>query len=129
VAFTAAREQQAQIVQEQNDFAPALTVLGLIDAALGNKEAALAAGQRAMELLPVEKDPNVGQRLIAYYAVIAAWAGEKEIALDHLEQVAEKPGGSTIASYGMLQLTPFWDPLRGEPRFEAIVSRLAPRAK
>jgi hypothetical protein len=30
-------------------------------------------------------------------------------------------------SYGQLRLNPLWDPLRGDPRFEAIVTSLAPK--
>jgi hypothetical protein len=30
-------------------------------------------------------------------------------------------------SYGQLKLMPFWDPLRGDPRFEKIVASLAPK--
>lgn len=127
-AFTTARAEQEKIVQQQADFAPAICVLALIDAGLGHKEEALAGGRRAMELLPVEKDPNVGQRLIAYFAMIAAWVGEQEVAVEHLERVAATPGGSTIAAYGMLKLMPFWDPLRGHPRFEQIMASLAPSA-
>lgn len=126
-AFTAARLEQEQVVQKQADYAPAVCVLGLIDAALGNKDAALAEGRRAMELLPLEKDPAGGQRLIAYNAVIAAWVGEVDLGLEYLAAAAATPGGSTIASYGMLKLTPFWDPLRGDARFEKIVASLAPR--
>jgi len=29
--------------------------------------------------------------------------------------------------YGYLKLYPFWDPLRGDPRFEKIVASLAPK--
>ena len=126
-AFTAARLEQEQSVRKQSDFGPAVCVLGLIDAALGNKDAALTEGRHAMELLPVEKDPNGGHRLMAYYAVIAAWVGEKDLALQQLAIAAPTPGGSLIASYGFLKLTPFWDPLRGDPRFEEIVTSLAPK--
>ena len=30
-------------------------------------------------------------------------------------------------SYGQLKLLPYWDPLRGNPRFEKIVASLAPK--
>src|SRR5439155_6450683 len=79
-AFTAARVEQEQLVQQQKDYGPPLCVLGLIDAALGNREAALQEGRRAMELLPVEKDSVSGQSVRAYFALIAAWAGEKDLA-------------------------------------------------
>lgn len=99
----------------------------LIDAALGNKELALQEGRRAMELMPVEKDAINGQRMIAYFALIAAWAGEKDLALEQLKTAVPLPGGSTITSYGVLKLMLFWDPLRGDPRFEKIVESLAPK--
>jgi peptidoglycan/xylan/chitin deacetylase (PgdA/CDA1 family) len=41
-----------------------------------------------MELLPVEKDSIDGQALMAYFAVIAAWAGEKDLALQQLATAA-----------------------------------------
>jgi hypothetical protein len=98
----------------------------LIDAALSHKEAALQEGRRAMELMPVQKDSFDGQVLMAYFALIAAWAGEKDLALQQLATTASTPGASNITSYGTLKLSPFWDPLRGDPRFEAIVQRFAP---
>jgi serine/threonine-protein kinase len=126
-AFTAARLEQEQAVEKQKDYGPALCILGLIDAALGNKEAALQEGRRAMELLPVEKDSFSAQSLTAYFALIAAWAGEKDLALQQLATAAPTPGAFLITSYGMLKLSPFWDPLRGDPRFKKIVASLAPK--
>ena len=127
-AFTAARVEQEQAVEKQKDYGPPLCVLGLIDAALGNKEAGLQEGRRAMELTPVEKDSMVGLKLMAYFPLIAAWTGEKDLALQQLATAAPTYGGAYIASYGMLKLSPFWDPLRGDPRFEKIVASLAPKS-
>jgi len=126
-AFEAARAQQEKIVQEQPDYGPALCVLGLIDAALGRKELALEEGRRAIALTPVEKDVNNGSRVLQYFAITAAWAGEKEFALQQLESGLRAPQASQMLSYGALKLLPFWDPLRGDPRFEQIVESLAPK--
>jgi tetratricopeptide (TPR) repeat protein len=126
-AFTAARQEQEELVQKQKDYGPVLCVLGLIDAALGNKEAALQEARHAMELLPVQKDSYGGQSLINYFALIAAWVGEKDLALQQLATAASTPGTLDITSYGALKLSPLWDPLRGDPRFEAIVASLAPK--
>jgi tetratricopeptide (TPR) repeat protein len=126
-AFATARLEQEQVVQQQKDYGPALCALALIDAALGNKEAALREGRRAMELLPVEKDSVDGQAVMAYFAVIAAWAGEKDLALQQLAAAAPTYGAAIATSYGMLKLFPFWDPLRGDPRFEQIVASFAPK--
>jgi adenylate cyclase len=126
-AFAAARLEQEQIVGKQKDYGPALCVLALIDAGLGKKELALAEGKRAMELMPVEKDSINGQRMQIYFAIIAAWVSEKDLALQQLALAGPTPGGSVIANYGSLKLLPFWDPLRGDPRFEKIVNSLAPK--
>ena len=124
-AFTAARAQQEKIVQAQPNYGPALCVLGLIDAGLGRKEEALREGRRAVELLPVEKDAPHGADLVKYLAMIAARIGDKDFAC---EQLAMAIRGPSSLSYGQLKLMPFWDPLRGDPRFEQIVASLAPNA-
>src|SRR5438477_1464941 len=124
-AFTAARAVQEKRVQEQPEWGPALCVLGLIDAGLGRKEDALREGRRAVELLPAQKDALNGAHMIEYFAIIAAWVGEKDLACKQLATVA--PLDSTSISYGQLKLLPYWDPLRGDPRFEKIVASLAPK--
>jgi TolB-like protein/Tfp pilus assembly protein PilF len=127
-AFTAARLEQEQVVQQQKDYGPPLCTLALIDAALGNKDAALQEGRHAMELLPREKDATNGDLLVGWFAVVAAWTGEKDLALQQLHTAIPLPGAATyIASYGVLKLMPFWDPLRGDQRFEKIVASLAPK--
>ena len=126
-AFEAARAQQEKIVQAQPDYGPALCVLGLIDAALGRKDLALDEGRRAIALTPLEKDVNNGSRVLQYFAITAAWAGEKELALQQLEAGLRAPVASLMLSYGALKLFPVWDPLRGDPRFEKIVASLAPK--
>ena len=127
LAFTAARAEQEKIVQTQSDFGPAWCVLGVIDAALGRKEEALREGRRAVELLPVERDPLHATLMIKYLAMIAAWVGEKDLACEQLATAVRSPGGGIYLSYGELKLMPFWDPLRGEPCFENIVASLAPK--
>jgi TolB-like protein/Tfp pilus assembly protein PilF len=124
--FTAARAQQEKVVQDQPNYGPALCVLGLIDAALGRKEEALREGRRAMELLPITKDSLNGARVMESFAIIAVWVGEKDLACEQLATVTRLTGFGTV-SYGQLKLLPYWDPLRGDPRFEKIVASLAPK--
>jgi tetratricopeptide (TPR) repeat protein len=123
-AFAAARAEQEKTIQAQPNYGPPLCVLGLIDAALGRKEKALREGRRAVELLPVQKDAINGPLMIEYLAMIAAWVGDKDLACQQLA-IAVRPA-STV-SYGQLKLLPYWDPLRGDPRFEKIVASLAPK--
>ena len=127
LAFTAARAEQEKTIQAQPDYGPPWCVLGVIDAALGRKEEALREGRRALELLPVKKDPLNRMLMIKYLAVIAAWVGEKDLACEQLATVARSPTSGLHLSYGELKLMPFWDPLRGEPCFEKIVTSLAPK--
>ena len=56
--------------------------------------------------------------MIKYLAMIAAWAGDKDIACEQLAIAIGNPGD---LSYGQLKLMPFWDPLRGDPRFEKLL--------
>jgi serine/threonine protein kinase/Flp pilus assembly protein TadD len=124
-SFEAARIEQEKVVQAQPDDAPALGVLGLIDAGLGRREEALREGRRAVELLPVDEDAVIGPTMIKYLAMIAAWIGDKDLACEQLATAIQYPG---LLSYGQLKLLPFWDPLRGDPRFEKIVASLAPKS-
>jgi len=123
-AFTAARLEQEKIVAAKPNYGPALCVLGLIDAGLGRRDQALREGWRAVELLPLEKDAVGGAEIIKYLAAIAALADDKNLASEQLAIVTNRP---SPISYGQLKLLPFWDPLRGDPRFEKIVASLAPK--
>jgi TolB-like protein/tetratricopeptide (TPR) repeat protein/tRNA A-37 threonylcarbamoyl transferase component Bud32 len=123
-AFSVARVDQQKRVQAQPDYGPALCVLGLIDAGLGRKEEALREGRRAIELMPMQKDFTNGVHMIEYFAQIAAWVGEKDLACEQLAIAARLPG---YIGYGELKLLPWWDPLRGDPGFEKILASLAPK--
>jgi len=118
-AFTGARTEMEKVLSEA-EYAEALCVLGMSDAALGRKEEALAEGRRATELCPVSKDAVLGAELLINLAVIHAWTGEKDFALKQLEDVLQIPGP---ISYGQLRLHPWWDLLRDDPRFERLISQ------
>jgi len=123
-AFAAASREVQKIVQQQPDFAAALSLLGMIDAGLDKKEDALKEGQRACELLPTSKDAIDGASLAINLAQIYAWTGEKDRAIEQIAAVERIPNS---LSYGLLKLHPYWDSLRGDPRFEKIVASLAPK--
>jgi len=72
----------------------------------------------------VEKDAIHGIGMVEYFAMIAAWAGDKDLACQQLAIAIRPP---SPLNYGHLKLLPFWDPLRGDPRFEKIVASLAPK--
>ena len=123
-AFTTARGEVEKVVREQPDNGYALSGLGLIDAALGNKKDAIREGEGAVALVPVTKNTIDGAMLRQYLAIIYAWVGKKDAALDQLDAATKMPG---YLSYGELQVDPLWDPLRNDQRFEKIVAGLAPK--
>jgi tetratricopeptide (TPR) repeat protein len=123
-AFTAARLEQEKIIEAEPNYGPALCVLGLIDAGLGRREEALREGRRAVDLLPVKKDAVGGAEIVKYFAVIAAWVNDKDLACEQLAIVADR---SSPINYGQLKLLPFWDSLRSDLRFEKIVASMAPK--
>src|SRR5436190_4130693 len=118
-AFSAARVEMEALLREQAEYAEALCVLGMSDAALVRKEEALAEGRRAVELCPLSKDAVLGAELLRNLAIIYAWTGEKDLALKQLDDLLQIP---SPISCGQLRLFPWWDPLRDDPRFERLVS-------
>jgi tetratricopeptide (TPR) repeat protein len=124
-AFSAARSEVGKDLEKQPNFAAALSLLGVIDAGLGRKEQAIREGQRACELLPISKDAIDGVALAVNLAQIYAWTGEKDRAIEQIAMIERTPN---LLSYGFLKLHPYWDSLRGDPRFESIVASLAPKS-
>jgi tetratricopeptide (TPR) repeat protein len=122
--LTKARLQQEQIVRAQPEDGQVLCGLAMIDAGLGRKEEALREAWRAIELAPISKNSLHGAIVLTDFAIICGWTGEYDLAFKQLEELTQIPGGP---SYGELRLSPMWDPLRGDPRFDKIVALLAPK--
>ena len=121
-AFASARVEMAKLVDEEPEYAQALSVLGMSEAGLGNSHDAVQHSRRAVELFPVTKDAVTGAEILRNLAITYAWTGEKDLALERLEEVVRIPGP---ISYGQLHLHPWWDPLRDDPRFERLVVQAA----
>jgi tetratricopeptide (TPR) repeat protein len=123
-SFLRARAQQEDEIRGHPDNVTLLSDLGVIDAGLGRKEEALSEGQRAIELASSVKEADTEPYVELGFTIICAWTGERELALGQLEALSKTPGWHT---YGYLRLSPMWDPLRGDPRFEKIVGSLGPK--
>ena len=123
-AFAATRAILEKQLRENPDNALSWSFLGQVKAALGEKQEAIEAGQRACELWPLSREQRWGLRTLRHLAMIYAWVGEKDLALKQLSLYAGQP---FFVDYGELKLDPDWDPLRGDPRFERIVASLAPK--
>ena len=97
---------------------------GLILAALGQKQEAIAEGKRAVELLPESQDALDGPQATANLAQIYAWTGEFDEAFRLLDHLFAVPSNLTVP---MLKLDPAWDPLRQDPRYQALIDKYGPK--
>jgi TolB-like protein/Flp pilus assembly protein TadD len=118
-AFERARIVAEQLVRESPEDAGRHAMLGQIFARLGQKDAAIAEGKRAVELLPESQDAFDGPGVTAELAQIYAWTGELDQAFGLLNHLLTTPNGITVP---ILKLDPIWDPLRKDPRFEKLAS-------
>jgi len=98
---------------------------GLILAALGQKQEAIAEGKRAVELLPESQDALDGPQATATLAQIYVWTGEFDEAFRLLDHLFAVPNNLTVP---MLKLDPAWDPLRKDSRFQALIDKYGPKA-
>jgi tetratricopeptide (TPR) repeat protein len=119
-AFESARGVAEQSLRESPDTAARHGLLGQILAGLGQKEAAIAEGRRAVELLPESRDAFDGPSATVLLAQIYAQTGEADQALQLLDHSLNTPNGITVP---ILKLDPVWDPLRNDPRFQALVDK------
>ena len=105
----------------QPDALGLLQQLSWVEVCLGHNEQAIAKAQHAVEVLPIGKDGYFGAYQLVGLAQIAAHAGAPDKALEMIRQLLEMPTG-TIMSVKRLELDPIWDPLRKDPRFQALLS-------
>jgi TolB-like protein/Tfp pilus assembly protein PilF len=121
-AFRRALPFAEQSLRESPNDAGRHLQLGFILTGLNRKEEAIAEGKRAVELTPESADAFDGPQLTASLAQIYAWVGEKDEALRLVDRSLQTPNGVTVS---MLKLDPMWDPLRNDPRFQALIDRYA----
>src|SRR5437660_1108539 len=124
-AFERAPFVAEQLVRENPDDAARHGQLGLILAGLGQKDAAIAEGKRAVELLPESQDAFDGPDVTVVLAQIYAWTGESDEAFRLLDHLLVVPNGITVPG---LKLDPVWDPLRKDQRYQALIDKYAPKS-
>ena len=120
--FEQARVVSEKYLREAPDHPARRAQQGLILAALGRKQEAIAEGKRAVELLPESRDAFDGPQITATLAQIYGLTGESDEAFRLIEHLLDVPNGLTIS---MLKLDPRWDPLRKDPRFQALIDKYA----
>jgi TolB-like protein/Tfp pilus assembly protein PilF len=120
--FEKALVTSEQLLREAPDDAARHAQHGMILAALNRKQEAIAEGKRAVELLPESRDAFDGPGLTASLAQIYACTGEFDEAFRLVDHLLATPNGLTVP---MLKLDPAWDPLRSDPRYQALIDKYA----
>ena len=112
----AAFESQLEVAPDD----PQLHVLyGLALAYMGRKAEAIAEGEKSLALMPISKDATNGAYDQHQLARIYLMVGEPERALDQLEPLLKVP---YLLSPGWLRIDPTFAPLKGNPRFERLLT-------
>jgi TolB-like protein/Flp pilus assembly protein TadD len=119
-AFEQARPVAERLVREAPNDPARHAHLGAVLAGLGRKEDAINEGKKAVELLPESEDAFAGPQATAALAEIYAWVGERDEAFHLLDHLLTVPNGLTVQT---LKLDPTWDPLRNDPRFQALIEK------
>ncbi|HEV3410295.1 MAG TPA: hypothetical protein VG095_08365, partial [Chthoniobacterales bacterium] len=130
-AFNAARPAMEKLVISSPAEGVPLSILAIIDAGLGRKNQAIQEAKRACELSTFKTQNFDATTVRCNLAVVYAWTGENDLAIAELSKLIERPAASHAVcqpTYGDFRLNPLWDPLRKDPRFTALVDKLAPPA-
>jgi TolB-like protein/Flp pilus assembly protein TadD len=104
--------------------------LGWFYAFAGRKDDAIREGRRAVELKPESKDAYDGAIMNAYLALIYARVGETDLAIPLIERLLKTPGAVDSVDYSItmndLKYRWEWDPIRRDPRFQALIAEEKP---
>jgi TolB-like protein/Tfp pilus assembly protein PilF len=124
-AFLKAKSAAEEQVKRSPDDAKLRMQLAKALAQLGEKEAALAEAQRASELQPESRDALDGPHITEDVAQVHAILGDNDRAIEILDGLLNRPSYLTVQG---LRVNPVWDPLRNDPRFQALLEKYAVKA-
>ena len=124
-AFQKAKQDAEQLIKQNPGQANAIATLAEMQAWLGEKDAALAGLKQAQEILPLSKDAFGGMEIMQMAAEIYTILGDTDKALATLDEMLQKPSPMTVQ---ILKVNPMWDPLRKDPRFQALLDKYGAKA-
>ena len=123
--FESARRELQQRIATLPDYAKLHASLSQVLAYVGDKPGAIAAAERAMQVLPESADAYDGPMIAIMAAQTFAQVGESDRALALIDHLLTNPSALSVPT---LRLDPMWDPLRNDPRFEQLLVKHAPRS-
>ena len=127
------RSELEPFLKEQPDNYVLIGDLALVNMGLGDKAAALALAEQAMNVLPLEKDVVDGPAPIEILARVAAQMREPDRAMAALQKLLSIPSEGALASRvpltpALLRLDPMFDPVRDDPRFQKLTKEPVSRS-
>jgi tetratricopeptide (TPR) repeat protein len=124
-AFLKAKDPLEAQLKKSPDAAEMRIQLAKVLAYLGEKDAALAEARRATELVPESKDALGGPEIAGGVAEVHAILGDNGRAVEILDGLLSRPSAVTVQG---LRVNPIWDPLRNDPRFQALLDKYSAKA-
>jgi TolB-like protein/Flp pilus assembly protein TadD len=124
-AFLKAKDILAEQVKQKPDDADLRVQLAKMLAWLGEKDAAIAEAQRAMDSRPESKDAFEGPPVTEQAAQVYAIIGDNARAIELLDGLLNRPSEVTLQA---LKVNPAWDSLRNDPAFQALFTKYAGKA-
>ena len=116
-AFLKAKGILEEQLKQKPDNADLHIQLAKVLAWLGEKDAAIAEAQRAMDLRPESKDAFEGPITTESVAEVYAILGENARAIELLRGLLNRPSEVTVQ---LLRVDPIWDVLRSDPAFQKL---------
>jgi len=120
-----AKEFAQKTLAEAPDNAARHMQLAQTMALLGEKDGAVAEALRAQQLLPESVDAFEGPQITQQLAEIYAINGDATRAIEILDGLFQRPSGITTH---LLKLQLQWDPIRKDPRFQALIDKYGAKA-
>jgi len=131
-SWSQARRELEPFLREQPENFVLMGDLALTNMSLGDSTAALTLAERAIAMMPIEKDALTGPRPLDILARVAARIGDPDRAISTLKKLLSVPYEAPLAANppltpALLRLDPMFEPLRKDPRFQKLVAASAPK--